>query len=76
MAPKVFSTFQRPWGADDPGVFRIRPLGGRAERVVDLLGFHPAGVFGDRMGLDPDDSPVLLRDVGGIDIYALDLEQK
>jgi hypothetical protein len=57
-------------------VFRIRPLGGQVERVVDLTGFHQAGVFGYWLGLDRDDAPLLLRDVGGIDIYALDLEQK
>ncbi len=61
---------------DDEGVFRIRPSGGQVQCVVDLKGFHPAGVFGYWMGLDPDDVPMLLRDVGGIDIYALDLEQK
>jgi DNA-binding winged helix-turn-helix (wHTH) protein/Tol biopolymer transport system component len=61
---------------DDPGVFRIRPSGGEVARAVDLKGFHPAGVFGNWMGLDPDGRPMLLRDAGGIDIYALDLEQR
>jgi Tol biopolymer transport system component/DNA-binding winged helix-turn-helix (wHTH) protein len=61
---------------DGRGVFRIRPTGGKVERVVDLKEFHATGVFGYWMGLDPDDVPMLLRDVGGIEIYALDLEQK
>lgn len=61
---------------EDRGVFRIRPSGGKVERVVDLEGFHPAGLSGYWMGLDPNDLPMLLRDVGGIDIYALDLEEK
>ena len=34
---------------DDPGVFRIRPSGGKVERVVDLKGFHHTGLF---WGLD------------------------
>jgi len=38
--------------AGDPGVFRIQPTGGDPERVVDLKGFHHAGVFGLWMGLD------------------------
>jgi DNA-binding winged helix-turn-helix (wHTH) protein/Tol biopolymer transport system component len=61
--------------ADDPGVFRIRPTGGQAERIFGLKGFRSTGVFGNWMGLDPDGAPMLLRDVGGIDIYALTLEQ-
>jgi len=60
----------------DKGVFRIRPSGGKAERVVDLEGFHVAGLSGIWMALDPEDLPMLLRDAGGIDIYALTLEEK
>jgi Tol biopolymer transport system component len=62
--------------SDDPGVFRVRVLGGNAERVVDLKGFRRTGAFTDWMGLDPTDTPMLLRDVGTADIYALTLEQK
>ena len=61
---------------DKTGVYRIRPTGGEAERVVDLRGFRFTSVLAFWMGLDPDDMPMLLRDVGGIDIYALTLEQK
>ena len=60
----------------DPGVYRIRPTGGAAERVVDLKGFHHTGYWSFWMGLDPDDNPLLLRDLGGDDIYALTLEEK
>ncbi len=62
----------------DSGVYRIRPTGGSAERVVDLKGFHHAGYdsFSYWMDLDPDDNPMLLRDLGGDDIYALTLEEK
>jgi Tol biopolymer transport system component len=61
---------------DDPGVFRVHVSGGRAERVVDLNGFRYTGAFNLWMGLDPTDTPMLLRDVGSDDIYALTLEQK
>jgi len=57
-------------------VFRVRVSGGNAERVVDLKGFRYTGAFSDWMGLDPTDTPMLLRDVGTADIYALTLEQK
>ncbi len=58
----------------DRGVFRVS--GGNAERVVDLKGFRSTGVFDLWFGLDPIDTPMLIRDVGTADIYALTLEQK
>jgi Tol biopolymer transport system component/DNA-binding winged helix-turn-helix (wHTH) protein len=70
-----FIYFLRPWG-DDPGVFRIRRSGGDSERVVDLKGFRFTGTYAFWMGLDPDDTPMLLRDVGTDDIYALTLDQE
>ena len=69
-----FIYFLLPTG--DPGVFRVRVSGGDAERVVDLKGFRYTGAFNLWMGLDPTDTPLLLRDVGTDDIYALTLEQK
>jgi Tol biopolymer transport system component len=61
---------------NDPGVFRVRVSGGNEERVVDLKGFRHTGAFTLWMGLDPEDTPMLIRDVGTDDIYALTLEQK
>ncbi len=69
-----FIYFLSPW--DDPGVFRLRVSGGNAERVVDLKGFRFTGSVGFWFGLDPSDTPMLIRDVGTDDIYALTLEQK
>lgn len=59
----------------DPGVYRIRTTGGRAERVLDLKGFRGTGVFGVWFGLDRDDTPLLLRDAGMNNVYALTLER-
>lgn len=64
------------YAGDNPGVYRIRPSGGDAERVVDLKGFRFTGVFDLWFGLDPDDTPLLLRDAGTDDIFALTLEEK
>jgi Tol biopolymer transport system component/DNA-binding winged helix-turn-helix (wHTH) protein len=61
---------------DKPGIYRIRVTGGEAERVVDLTGFHHTGTVTYWFGLDPDDAPLLLRDAGTEDIYALTLEIK
>ena len=69
-----FLYFVRP--GDVPGVFRVRVSDGVEERVVDLKGFHFTGAFGAWFGLDPQDRPILIRDVGTADIYALTLERK
>jgi DNA-binding winged helix-turn-helix (wHTH) protein/Tol biopolymer transport system component len=61
---------------NDRGIFRIRIHGGTAEKIADLNDFHDAGWFGDYMGLDPADAPLLLRDIGSTNIYALTLEEK
>ena len=58
----------------DRGVYRIRAIGGKIERVADLKEWHITGFFSYWMALDPTDAPLLLRDVGNDDIYALTLE--
>jgi Tol biopolymer transport system component len=63
-------------GGNQDGVYRIGVSGGRVERVVDLKGFHHVGVAGLWMGLDPTDTPMLIRDTSSADIYALTLEEK
>ena len=44
--------------------------------MVDLKGFRFTGAVSLWMGLDPTDTPMLLRDTGSDDIYALSLEEK
>jgi Tol biopolymer transport system component len=61
---------------ENRGIFRIRIHGGTEEKIADLKDFHDAGWFGDYMGLDPTDAPLLLRDIGSNDIYALTLDSK
>jgi Tol biopolymer transport system component/DNA-binding winged helix-turn-helix (wHTH) protein len=63
-------------GLFERGVFRVPVSGGRAERIVDLKDFRHTGWFTFWMGLDPDDAPLLLRDRGTDEIYALTLERK
>jgi Tol biopolymer transport system component/DNA-binding winged helix-turn-helix (wHTH) protein len=69
-----FIYFFRP-GAER-GVFRVRVSDGVEERIVDLKGFRSTGAVGGWFGLDPEDTPLLIRDAGTADIYALTLEQK
>ena len=60
----------------DRGVYRVRVQGGKTERVADLKDWHITGYYSFWMGLDPTDTPLLLRDIGTDDIYALSLEEK
>jgi eukaryotic-like serine/threonine-protein kinase len=59
---------------NEPSVMRVRIRDRRLERVADLKNFQQAGFWGDWLGLDPDDSPLLLRDRGTQEIFALDWE--
>ena len=60
---------------NDPGIYRIRISDRKMEQVESLKGVQRAlGVFGPWSGLAPDESPLILRDVGTQDIYALDWE--
>src|SRR6185437_22303 len=57
---------------DQPSVMRIRISDRKIEPVADLKNFRQAGLFNVGLTLAPDDSPLLLRDTGTTDIYALD----
>jgi eukaryotic-like serine/threonine-protein kinase len=63
-------------GLRNPGIYRIPVAGGDAERLTDMKDVHITGYYGVWFGLDPTDAPLLLRDIGTSDIYALRLEQK
>jgi Tol biopolymer transport system component/DNA-binding winged helix-turn-helix (wHTH) protein len=60
----------------DPGVIRISLQDGKIEKVVDLKGFQSTGWLSFWFGLDPTDSPLMLRNIGSEDIYALTLDRK
>jgi Tol biopolymer transport system component len=60
----------------DPAILRIPVSGGEAKAVVSLKGFPYTGTFRVWFGLDPDDTPLMLRDVSTSDVYALTLEGK
>jgi hypothetical protein len=71
---RQFLYFRRISG--DPGAFRISIRGGAPEKIVDLKDWQDAGWLGFYMGLDPTDAPLMLRDIGSEDIYALTLDSK
>jgi Tol biopolymer transport system component len=55
-------------------VVRIRISDRKAELVADLKSFATTGRYGGCLALTPDDSPLLLRDTGSQDVYALNWE--
>jgi hypothetical protein len=59
----------------DPSLYRVRVSDRKLEKIVSLKGMRlTIGMFGTWCGLALDDSPVVLRDVGSQEIYALDLQ--
>jgi Tol biopolymer transport system component/predicted Ser/Thr protein kinase len=59
----------------DTALYRVRVSDHKLEKIVSLKGIRlTIGTFGAWSGLAPDDSPLILRDVGSQEIYALDLQ--
>ncbi|HLH07460.1 MAG TPA: hypothetical protein VKW78_09495 [Terriglobales bacterium] len=53
-------------------VVRVRVADHKLEQIANLKNFILTGRFGGGLSLAPDDSPLLLRDTGTQDVYALD----
>ncbi len=58
-----------------PALLRIRVADGKQEVLADLTGQRYTGAFTLWMGLDPADRPMMLRDTGADDIYALKIQR-
>jgi len=59
----------------EPGVLRVRIADGKTNEVASLKYLRQTGFRGGIwMGLSPENSPLLLRDVGTQEIYSLNLE--
>jgi len=61
---------------NQPSVMRVRVRDRKLERVADLKNFRQAGYWSVWLGMAPDDSPLLLRDTGTQEIYALDWQER
>jgi Tol biopolymer transport system component/predicted Ser/Thr protein kinase len=58
-----------------PNLYRLRIADHSVEKVASLRGIRLAPTFGGNLtGLAPDDSPLVVRNVGSQEIFALDLE--
>jgi hypothetical protein len=59
---------------ENPALLRVRISDRKEEEVADLKGLSTTGYFGFSLSLTPDDSLLLLRDIGTPDVYSLDWE--
>jgi Tol biopolymer transport system component len=60
-----------------PGVYRMSVPDGQTNLAIDLKDFRTTGSMRRAwLGLDPSDVPLLLRDAGSFEIYALTLDRK
>src|SRR5262249_28978399 len=58
-----------------PSLYRVRIADHSLEKLASLAGIRLAPTLGGNLtGLAPDDSPLVVRNVGNQEIYALDLE--
>ena len=71
-----FIYFLRTNTIDGTGVYRLRVANGETELVIGLKGFHMTGWWLQWLGLDASDAPLVLKDIGTHDVYALTLEEK
>jgi serine/threonine protein kinase/Tol biopolymer transport system component len=60
----------------DPAIFRIRLFDRKVEQLASLKDFRREALESGLawMGLTPDGSPILMRDTGSQEVYALDFE--
>jgi eukaryotic-like serine/threonine-protein kinase len=72
------STGQDLFVVDTPpagGVMKIHVADGAIQRLLDFKNFVSTGYWDWSLTLAPDDSPLLLRNTGTQDVYALDWEE-
>ncbi len=67
-----FSTlfFRKP----DAGIYRYEVSTGRVEKILSAPDFLLAGIWGVWYGFTPKGEPLVVRDMGSTDLYALDLD--
>ncbi len=65
--------FKSPAG-DETALYRVSLEDRKLEKIISLKDIRRTGNLGPWVGLTPDDSPLILRDIGVQEIYALDWE--
>ena len=59
-------------GGGNPAVMRFRITERKAERVADLKNLQTTGFYGVSLTLTPKDEPIMTRNIGSQEIFALD----
>ncbi|HXJ91440.1 MAG TPA: protein kinase [Terriglobia bacterium] len=59
-------------GSKSMSLMRLRIADRKTERVVDLQNLHMTGYYGVSLSLSPNDEPIMTRDIGRQEIFALD----
>ena len=59
-----------------PAFYRVTVADGSSKRMMVLDQFSAGGSFGISSTLAPDGSLLLMRDLGGVDIYAIDWSER
>jgi len=61
----------------DPGIYRVRIADRKLERIADTRSVRrPFTGWLPWIGITPDGSPLIMRDVGTQEVYALELEER
>jgi DNA-binding winged helix-turn-helix (wHTH) protein/WD40 repeat protein len=58
----------------NPGFFRLRIRDGKTEKIFGMPDIPITGLWGIAISVAPDGSPVLLKNAGTSDLYAIDLD--
>jgi hypothetical protein len=59
-------------GTVNPAVMRVGISAGKAVPAVDLKDVRTTGFYGLSLSLTPDDQPIVTRDNGSMEIFAID----
>jgi DNA-binding winged helix-turn-helix (wHTH) protein/Tol biopolymer transport system component len=71
-SPDERSVFFNRFTGSSPAVYRVRVADMSEEKIFDLTSFQATGSWSTWSTVAPDGSILLLRDLGGSDIYAID----
>jgi serine/threonine protein kinase/Tol biopolymer transport system component len=60
---------------EEQAISRVRIRDGELEQVARFKGMHTTGYWGQWLGLAPDDSPLILKDVGTEEVVSMDFRE-
>src|SRR5258708_1036539 len=72
FSPDERSIYFNRFTGSKPALFRFRLSDMKEEKIFDLTSFQATGSFSTWSTVAPDGSILLMRDLGGTDIYAID----